>query len=46
MVVVDRLTKIVHLVPFPAIPSAEGAAVSFVRAVVRHHGLPDDIVSD
>jgi hypothetical protein len=36
----------VHLAPFPAVPSAEGAAVAFVHAVVKHHGLPDDVVSD
>jgi IS30 family transposase len=46
MVAVDRLTKMVHLMALPAVPTAEGAADVFMRSVVRLHGLPDDLISD
>ena len=46
LVVVDRLTKMAHLVPFASIPSAEDTAKALFTSVVRHHGLPSDIVSD
>ena len=46
LVVVDRLTKMAHLLPFASIPSAEATATSLITTVVRHHGLPSDIVSD
>ena len=46
LVVVDRLTKMCHLVPFKNIPSAVETAHAFVDNIVRLHGLPSSIISD
>lgn len=46
MVVVDRLTKYNHFVPLKHPYTDRGIAESFVREVVRFHGLPNSIVSD
>eukprot|EP00833_Pecoramyces_ruminatium_P004598 jgi/Orpsp1_1/1178630/evm.model.c7180000066157.1 len=46
MVVVDRLTKMSHFIPFRMIPTAEIAANVFFREIFRLHGLPDEIISD
>jgi len=46
LVFVDRLTKMVHLVPTKTGVTAEETAWLFVDNVVKHHGLPGDIVSD
>lgn len=45
-VVVDRLTKMVHLVPIKDTISAEDLAYLFVEHVYRLHGLPEEIISD
>src|SRR5947207_4840471 len=45
-VVVDRLTKMCHLVPCNKTTSAPEFAQMFLRHVIRLHGLPDSIVSD
>ena len=46
MVIVDRLTKMAHFIPFRCLPTAEIAADSFLTNVFKLHGLPDSIVSD
>ena len=46
LVFVDRLTKMTHFVPTRTNIDAEEAAQLFLSNVFRHHGLPDDIVSD
>jgi len=45
LVFVDRLTKMRHLEPTRTMEPAE-AADAFIRSVFRHHGLPENIVSD
>jgi len=46
LVVVDRLTKMCHLIPFKGIPSAVDTALAFVNNIFRLHGLPSSILSD
>ena len=46
MVCVDKLTKMVHLEACHETDSARMAALQFINAVVRHHGLPKQIISD
>jgi hypothetical protein len=46
MVMVDRMSKMVHLAPCTDTVTAVEAAGLFVHHVVRLHGLPLDIVSD
>ena len=45
-VIVDRFTKIAHLVPLPTNISAKDLAKIFIKEVWKNHGLPTDIVSD
>ena len=45
-VVVDRLSKLVHLEACKKTISAEGTAKLYERAVFRHPGVPKSIVSD
>ena len=46
MVVVDKLTKMVHLLPCRITITATMTAALFWREIVRHHGVPSSIVSD
>lgn len=46
MVVVDRLSKRAHFLPTHTTCTAEGAAWLFYREVWKHHGLPNDVISD
>ena len=46
LVIVDRLTKMVHYVPVSKTVSAEDLAEILIREVVRLHGLPDSIITD
>jgi Integrase zinc binding domain len=46
MVVIDRLTSQVHLVPTTTMVTAKGIAWLFLKEIVRLHGVPDSIVSD
>jgi hypothetical protein len=45
-VVVNRLSKMHHLIPYYTIIDAVGLANRFLREVVYLHGLPKTIVSD
>ena len=46
MVVVDRFSKMIHLIPFKEIPTAEETAKAFLKHIFRLHGLPQDIYTD
>jgi len=46
LVVVDRLTKMVHFIPTTEKTSAEGLARLFRDNVWKLHGLPESIISD
>ena len=46
LVIVDRLTKMVHYEPVQTTITAPALAEVILNVVVRHHGLPDSIVSD
>ena len=45
-VVVDRLTKVAHLIPTCTTASASDIAQPFVREIVRLHGILARIISD
>src|SRR5437667_1473928 len=45
MVVVDRLTKMRHMIPLKSLDVIE-VAEAFIRNVFKLHGLPDTIISD
>ena len=45
-VVVDRLTKSAHFIPFRVGQSTELLADKYMREIVRLHGIPSSIVSD
>jgi transposase InsO family protein len=45
MLVIDRLTKMRHMIPMDSI-DANSVAEDFVKHVFKLHGLPDSIVSD
>ena len=46
LVIVDRLTKMVYYKPVKVTINAPGLAEVIIDVVVRHHGLPDSIVTD
>ena len=46
LVIVDRLTKMVHYEPVKVTIDAPGLAKVIIDVVVRHHGIPDSIVTD
>ncbi len=46
LVIVDRLTKMVHYVPVKVTINALGLAEVIINVVVRHHGVPESIVMD
>jgi hypothetical protein len=45
-VVVDRLKKMVHIIPCTKIVIGEKTTKLFLDNIYRIHGLPNDIVSD
>ena len=46
LVIVNRLTKIVYYKPVKVIINALGLAEIIIIVVVRHHGLPDSIITN
>jgi hypothetical protein len=46
LVVIDRLTSMVHLIPTTVKVTASQVAWLYVKEVVRLHGVPNSIVSD
>ena len=46
LVIVDWLTKMVHYEPVKITINAPGLAEVIIDVVVRHHSLPDSIVTD
>ena len=43
---VDKLTKVTHLIPVKKTYTASDVAQVFVKEIVRLHGLPRRIISD
>ncbi len=46
LVIIDRLTKMVHYIPVKVTIDAPGLAKVIIDVVVRHHGVSDSIVTD
>jgi hypothetical protein len=46
MVVVDKLSKSSHFIPFKSICKVIDIAQVFMKEVLRLHGMPKEIVSD
>ena len=46
LVIVDRLTKMVHYEPVKVTIDAPGLAEVIINMLIRHHGLPDSIVTN
>ena len=46
LVFVDRLSKMVHLIPCSKNIDAKQSAHHFINHVFKHHGMPDRLVSD
>ncbi len=46
LVIVNRLTKMVQYKPVKVTINASGLTEVIINVVLRHHGLPDSIVSD
>ena len=46
LVIIDRLTKMVHYKPVKIIINAPGLVEIKIDVIVRHHGLPNSIVTD
>ena len=46
LVVVDCLSKRIHTVPTVTLVDSEGTARLFLDHVWRHHGLPEEVISD
>jgi len=46
LVVIDRLTKMSHFVPWSKNLNARQFANLFMKEIVRLHGLPHDIITD
>jgi hypothetical protein len=45
-VIVDRFSMMAHFIPLPSVNKTEDMAKLLLTQVQKHHGLPDDIVSD
>ena len=46
LIIIDRLTKMVHYKPVKVTIDTSRLAEVIIDVVVRHHGLPDSIVTD
>jgi hypothetical protein len=45
-VVINRLIKIKHLIPYHITDNADKLAILFITYVWKFHGLPESIISD
>ena len=45
-VIIDRFTKMGHLIPLPTKVSAKDISKIFLKEILKTHVLPTDIVSD
>lgn len=45
-VVVDRFTKMSHFIGIDKLPNAEKTAKIFIKHIFKHHGVPENIISD
>src|SRR5258708_16039752 len=46
LVVVDHLSKWIHTIPTVTSLDSAGVAWLFLKHVWRHHGLPEEVISD
>ena len=46
LVIVDRLTKYTHLIPYKEASTAEDLAYTFIKTIIANHGMPGEIISD
>ncbi len=46
LVIIDRLTKMVHYEPVKVTFDAPGLAEVIIDIIVRHYGVPESIVTD
>jgi hypothetical protein len=46
LVIMERLTKYMILIPYQELSTAEQLAYAFLFYVVANHGIPEEIVSD
>ncbi len=46
LVIVDRLTKMVYYIPVKVTIDAPSLAEVIINVVMRHHGVPESIVTD
>jgi len=46
IIVVDRLTKMAHFIPFRCLPTSSIADCVFISNIFKVHGFPDFIISD
>ncbi len=46
LVIIDRLTKMVHYIPVKVTINVPGLAKVIINGVIRHHGVPKSIVTD
>ncbi len=46
LIIIDRLMKIVYYVPVKVTINAPGQVEVIIDVVVRHHGVPESIVTD
>src|SRR5258708_39277626 len=46
LVVVDHLSKQIHIIPTVTFLDSTGVAQLFLKHVWHHHGLPEEVISD
>ena len=46
LTIVDRFTKMAHFIPCTKVITSQETTELLMREVFRHHGLPNDIISD
>ncbi len=46
LVIIDRLTKMIHYEPVKVMIDVPGLVEVIIDMVVRHHGVPESIVTD